>query len=86
MAIIYGNNFHKFIMLVSHNGIVPLIFCFDLNLKKKLSSYFLLLRQFHCIFNTFYFTFNIKHNFAIVISQTYYIISLLVKTITAIIL
>ena len=66
-------------------AVAPLIFCFDLNSTKILSTSFFL-RQFHCIFNTFYFTYNFKWNFVcfFCVFQRYYIILLLVKTITAI--
>ena len=53
----------KFMILFSCNGFAPLVFCFDLNSTKILSTYFFLLRQLHCIFKTFYFTFNLKRNF-----------------------
>ena len=53
----------KFMILFSCNGFATLIFCFDLKPTKVLSTYFFLLRKLHCIFKTFYFTFNFKRNF-----------------------
>ena len=70
LLLFFQGNYHrkqfftsKFMILFSCNGFAPLVFCFDLNSTKILSTYFFLLRQLHCIFKTFYFTFNLKRNF-----------------------
>ena len=70
LLLFFRGNYHrkqfftsKFMILFSCNGFAPLVFCFDLNSTKILSTYFFLLRQLHCIFKTFYFTFNLKRNF-----------------------
>ena len=65
--------------------IATVIFCFDLNSIKILSTYnFFLVCQFYHIFNTFYFTFNFIRIFFIGFSKR--IVSRLAKTLVVIIL
>ena len=66
-------------------SIATVIFCFDLNSIKILSTYNLfLVCQFYHIFNTFYLTFNFIRNFFIGFSKR--IVSRLAKTLVVIIL
>ena len=67
LLLFFRGNYHrkqffisKFMILFPCNGIAPLLFCFDLNSTKILSTYFFLLMQLYRILKTFYFTFDFK--------------------------